>query len=87
MKRLLLIPLILLAGCVSPDEKKMTCETAEAAYVAYREAVAAGHTPSKEEIIAVAGAAQFLRIWCGWGVTARNPWPMDQNLVPILNKP
>ena len=57
MKRLILSTVIgaLLIGCSSTQptwNKEQTCETEKLAYTVYKEVLAAGGTPSKEEIIA-----------------------------------
>ena len=71
MKRLILSTVIgaLLIGCSSTQptwNKEQTCETAKLAYTVYKEVLAAGGTPSKEEIMAARSASAFLAVYCGW---------------------
>ena len=68
MKRLIAVLALtgLLAGCMTAQQKEWTCETAQNAYAAYQAVIAAGHTPSQEEIYAATAGATFLRLWCGW---------------------
>lgn len=83
---LTLSAITLFTGCLTPSEKQWTCDNAAAAYEAYKAAVAAGHQPSQDEIIAVAGAAQFLRFYCGWTTPQRGLYTVDANFIPNLVK-
>lgn len=79
----------ILAGCAgSKLDKQQTCETAQAAYEAYQSTLTV-REPSKEEIIAAAGAGVFLRIQCGWTAPkTRSGVPqVDQHGVLILKAP
>lgn len=77
----------LLGGCMTTQQKQWTCETAQAAYEAYKAVIAAGHTPSNDEVLAAAGASAFLRLWCGWEVPTTRAVPYDQNWVVTITPP
>ena len=82
--------LSLATGCVTPQQKEWTCNTAQAAFEGYKAAQAAGHKAEPAELISVAGAAQFLRIYCKWESPfggSRGLYTVDENWIPILVPP
>lgn len=85
--------LAFLSGCASPSDKDQRCATYADAYALYIGTTAV-RTPSKEEVAAAAGAAIFLRAYCGWtgnttaATKGANPKPeVDANGVPIIYPP
>lgn len=79
----------IVTGCAGGKlDRQQTCETAQAAYEAYQ-ATLAIRQPSKEEIIAAAGAGVFLKLQCGWTSpkTRSQTPPVDRNGVLILKAP
>lgn len=89
MKRTLIALLAagFLAGCVTPEQKQMTCDTARAVYEGYKKTLAAGHVATDEERIAVAGAAQFLLTICNWTSPNRGLFYVDENYIPVIQAP
>ena len=90
---------MVLSGCSSMDKdsKKMTCDTAQQAYLAYQALIASGVVDVDPETVAyVKIAASFLGMYCGWtpetvvltgakGVERGTVF--DANGVPILKQP
>ena len=67
MSRLLIVlsTLMLLVGCArDPDRLAKQCAAAQAASAAYDALLAAGHTPSEGEILAVAAVRAFIAVRC-----------------------
>lgn len=71
-----LIPIIfsaLLIGCANGKiDKLAACEGAQKAYAAYQATLAAGRTPSEDEIAAARIAAAVIQVYCG--PLAKAPW-------------
>ena len=82
MKRL--IPALMLsasllsAGCGTTRDER--CTYYVAAYETYQATLAAGRTPSKEEIAGAQIAAAFWTVNCGWSRTRA----ADPNGVPVI---
>ena len=86
---------MVLSGCSSMDKdsKKMTCDTAQQAYLAYQALIASGVVDVDPETVAyVKLAASFLGMYCGWtpvqsgaALTKGEPSTVfDSNGVPVL---
>jgi len=89
---LLIVACALLVGC-STITKQDACDTAQAAYIAYKQAqINGGNPPSQDQINAAQAAAAILTIQCGWTPPAASkaialPPPNDRFGVPIIIPP
>ena len=58
--------LLFCGGCMTPQQKGISCQAAQTAYAAYYAILAAGHEPSEAEVYAAAAGAAVLHAYCGW---------------------
>lgn len=83
---------LMFCGCLTPQQREMTCQAAQIAYETYQGVLAGGHQPSKDEIIAATAAAAFLHAYCAWTATdapvsTGRAFVIDSNGVLVVRPP
>lgn len=78
--------MMLVTGCLTPQQRAWTCQTAADILAAYQIAETAGLVSDPKVISAAKSAADFLSISCGWSTTTRRGNPGDSRPPPAVDR-